>query len=273
MEKMKKYCLIVAGLLLAWTVQAQNPAKGFKAMEGGDYAEAKTIFEGALVLDENDPAANFGLSRYYGSPKSGEQDQEKALEYLVAAENNYPSDEKIQNKLAKMGMDKAEMVSRRDMIEKGFLEDAKDVNTVAALNTFLERFPESTSKAAAANYRNKIAYADALKAGTVEALDAFISSYPDAYENTAGIPIRDKKAAEVALKTNTEEGYLHFIKSYPEAIQLPQIKARLNAVAFENAKATNTIDGYQEFMANYPESIFLEQAKQKLEWLESKAGN
>jgi tetratricopeptide (TPR) repeat protein len=270
---MKKYILTFATLLIACTTYAQNPAKGFKAMEAGDYAEAKTIFEGALVLDANDAAANFGLSRYYGTAKSGEQDREKALEYLIAAEKNYPDDEKAQSKLAKTGMSTAELISRRDMLEKGFLEDAKDVNTVEALNAFLDRFPESSSLAAAANYRNKIAYSDAQKSGTVAAMDQFIATYPDAYENKTAIPERDKAAAEVALKTNTEEGYLHFIQSYPEAIQAPQIKARLVAVAFENAKAINTIDGYQEYLANYPESIFVAQAKQKLEWLESKAGN
>lgn len=270
---MKKYSLLFVSLLIVFAAQAQNPAKGFKAMEAGDYSGAKTIFEGALELDANDVAANFGLSRYYGSSKSGEKDPEKALSYMEAAEKNYPEDAKAQGKFSKFGMSKAGMVSRRDMIEKGFLEDAKDVNTVAALDGFLERFPESSSLVAATNYRNKIAYAAALKAGTLEALDNFVSTYPDAYENKSAIPARDKMAAETAMKSNTEEAYLHFMESYPDAIQAPQIEQRLNAVAFENAKAINSIDGYQEYIALYPESIFLEQAKQKLEWLESKAGN
>lgn len=275
MKQLSKSLFVSLLLLLASDfVAAQSLSKAFKALDAQDWQAARTAFEAALEVDKTDPAAHFGMSRLYGSKASGMRDKEMALKHLVQAEFGLGRlDDKSKSKLSKMGVSNAELVTRRDQIEKSFLQDAKNAGTVDAYNHFIERFPESPSARIATNYRNAKAFEEAKTAGTVDALDAFIASYPEAEEIEDVIVERDKKAAEEALKAGTVAAFSHFLAHYPEAPQAPQMQQRLNAAAFEEAKKTNTVNAYKAYIEKYPSSIFIMQAKDKLEWLESGGGN
>ena len=265
---MKKVLFVLLCCFGISLLHAQSPEKGFKALQANDYAQARSIFEATLETDPDNVAAHYGMSRIHGIAAAGDKDKEKALDHLIQAEWNYPKgDEKARAKLDKMGVTRANLTERRNRIEKSFLKEATEANTVAAYNAFMERFPESKSVQAALNHRNKVAYDNAQATGTVAALDEFIATYPKSYEAGKAIPVRDQMAADAALKANTESAFRDFIDHYPEAKQAPMIEQRLFATAFENAKAAGTSAALETYIRDYPDSIFIEQAKEKRDWL------
>lgn len=264
-----KTFLLSTLLLLALSAPLQaQVAKGLKALETKDYPTAKAAFETALITDPNDAAAHFGLSRYYGLPATGEKDNEKALASLEAAEAAFQkADDKEKARLDKSGVNKVNLTERRDRIESSFLESAKEINTIASYDAFLQRFPNSTVARPATNYRNDLAYKAAEAAATEAAWNDFITRYPEAEVLPQAITQRNQVAAAAALKTNTVNAYSAFIKNYPDAPQTPQMQQRLNAVAFEEVKTANTIAAYEQYIRDYPDSIFIAQARERLAYL------
>ncbi|MFN8394850.1 MAG: hypothetical protein U0176_09290 [Bacteroidia bacterium] len=267
---MKRATLFTA-LLLAVGIQAsaQCGAKGMKAIEDKNFANAWSAFEDCLKDDPNEISANFGMSRLYGMDPA-KKDMQKALDHLVIAETGWAKlADKDRGKYEKLGITTAELQTRRDRVEASFLEAAKQKSSVEAYDAFLLAFPNSASATVCRNYRNDLAYQLALKAGTVAALDDYLITYPDAENAKDVAKVRDEHATKEALAANTEEALENFLKRYPTAMQAPQIQQRLNAVAFENAKTANTVDGYREYIARFPDSVFIMQAKEKLEFLEA----
>lgn len=249
----------------------QNAAKGFKALEAGDYAAARSNFEGVLAESPDDVAANFGMSRIHGIKAAGDKDSEKALEYLEKAKVGWKAmDGKGQGKLEKMGIGVAALDQRQSQVESSFLAEAKKINTVAVYDGFLNRFPDSKHVRPATNLRNGKALEEARELGTVAALDKWLQTYPDAEEWKGVSKERDAQAADEALKTDSVEGYAHFVSHYPEALQAAQMRQRLNAKAWEETRTANTKEAYQSYIEKYPDSIFLEQAKSKLEFFQNR---
>lgn len=269
---MKNFVLLflLSGFLVG-NVVAQTASKGVKALNSKDYEEAWKNFEVAAITDPSDVAAQFGLSKMYGIDAAGRKDKAKALEHLLAAEAAWAKlDEKSQSKLSKLGVTTAELTSRRSRIEASYLEAAKDENTIAAYNVFLENFPESKSAVSATNYRNALAWEQTQANGSIAAMDKFLADYPNADEVKIATPIRDERATVLALQAGTEAALTSFLEKYPAAPQAPQVKQRLNAVAFENAKIENSVAAYKSYIERFPDSVFLTQAKERLEWLETK---
>jgi hypothetical protein len=269
---MKHYtCMILLALLIGGTLPAQT-AKGLKALEASDYKGAKAAFESALASDASDAGAHLGLSRYYGIQASGERDLEKAIASLASAEQLYnAADEKGKAKYEKSGVSATTLAERRSKVESAFLEQAKDVHTIAAYDAFLARFPASTVARPATNYRNELAFKAAETENTEASWNYFIKTYPEAEVLPQAIVNRNKVASEAALKANTVEAYAAFVRNYPDALQAPQMQQRLNSVAFDAAKAQNTAAGYEAYLRDYPDSIFAAQAKQRLEALRAGA--
>lgn len=266
---MTQYARILLFALLTWGSLSAQTAKGLKALEASDYKGAKAAFESALASDASDAGAHLGLSRYYGIQASGERDLEKAIASLASAEQLYnAADEKGKAKHEKSGVSATTLAERRSKIEAAFLEQAKDVNTIAAYDAFLARFPASTVARPATNYRNELAFKAAEAENTEASWNYFVRTYPEAEVLPQAIINRNKVASEAALKANTVAAYSAFLQNYPDALQAPQMQQRLNSVAFDAAKATNTVDAYQAYLRDYPESIFVAQAKQRLEALQ-----
>lgn len=261
-------CTFLCLLALASPVTAQNTAKGLKALEDKNYTEAQKIFREALIMDENDVAGNYGMSRIYSAAASGMKDPEKALEHLLVAEEAWKNaDSKVQAKLADMGVSKTAIAEQRTNLERAFLEEAKKAGTVEALDAFLNRFPDSGVNGAARNNRNAIAFQKAQALNSLEGWNDFVTKYPDAEEINLAKENRNRLATEVALATNSVAGYKEFLQKYHDAPQVPQIQQRLNAVAFEETKKVNTIEAWEAYIRNYPESIFLQKAKEQLNYL------
>lgn len=265
---MKKCLLFTALIVFSLPLLAQKATKGYKLLDDKEFDKAREIFEDVLQEDPNDVAANFGMSRYYGVTRTGDRDNEKALEYLVKAETDWEKlDDKTKGKYEKAGLTSGDLTTRRDKILKAMFEEIRKDGSIPELEAYAARFPGTRYAEQALARRDEMAYEMAANIGTIESLTDFLKKYPNSYEAKAARQKRDIMATDKALKENTIEGFRFFLDNYPEAVSAPQIKQRLFAAEWEAAQKANTLEAYEAYMKKYPDSVFFERAKAQVNLL------
>ena len=115
-------------------------------------------------------------------------------------------------------------------IEKLMLDQAKQKNSVDALNQFMLKFPKTSWMDNAIYYRDEVALKNAKAIGTVESIENFIKQYPDSVWLDSAVYARDKAAYTLAKTENTQSAYEEFIKMYPNSRWKEKAEYKLDAI-------------------------------------------
>jgi hypothetical protein len=207
-------------------VNAQSIKKGFKYLEKRDFLNAGNELQNALILNEIDIYANYGLALIYFNPDNKDYDVMKAYHFIKSAEENIKK--MTLKETSKFGSiaNEGQIMNQKIIIEDAFLnlqfENAQQANTVEAYQNFIERFAGCAYIPQIIALRNALAFKTAKEANKINAYKDFIQSYPEAEQITEACLLRDALAFEEAKKTNTVEAYTLFIKNYPSAKQVKE---------------------------------------------------
>ncbi len=240
----------------------QNVSKGFEAIEAKNFEEAEAIFSKALEKEPNDASAFIGMCRLYLNKGWKNWDAEKSLSYLIKAEEELKNfDANAWSKLEKMGLNPAELLQIRTMVEKRFLSIIDENPSEDAYNQWVERFPNSTARVNCEKARNVLASAEAEKGGTIESYSSFLKKYPTAVQAAEIMAKRDQMAMNEAKASENSGALALFIKNYPSSALLPQAEQMLHTRAYDEAKEIGTSAALMEYAAQYPTSVFADMAK------------
>ena len=110
-------------LSLPFSIHSQNLGKGFDAIEAHDFDNAKKVFDDAVIVNDHDIVALYGLAKVYNARAYKNSDPAKAIELIQKAEKEFKiADEKELKKMEKFKVGKAEIAFLRTSIEKRLLE-------------------------------------------------------------------------------------------------------------------------------------------------------
>ena len=185
-------------------------------------------------------------------------------------------------------------------------KQAKNQNTVAAYQEFLDRYPVGDFASLAeqnvqslqqlqAQRREADAWSQAQRLNTVAAYQNFVSSFPRSGHlsearqqiqalEAAAAQARDDAAYQQAQERNTQGAYQGYLDRFPGGRHreeaATQLKALQRAVkleaeyrAWQKAKEANTAEAYQIYLDQYPNGNFAEPARAKLGSLTKPSGN
>jgi len=130
------------------------------------------------------------------------------------------------------------------------------INTLAAYEEFIKKFPDAAQIPKAERNRNKLAF-DAIKLqNTAIGYSNYIKAYPHSEFIQQAIKLRNAAAYSDALKVNKLEAYQEFIKLYPDALEIADARKKQHQLMYEKAKRIKTLEAYNEFISLYPDGAY-----------------
>ena len=243
--------LLALFFLVVSVVSAQNPSKGFKAMEKGEFDKAEETFNKIIEKEPENAGALFGMSLLSLKHKGAETHSKVALTYLEKAEAAYEKmEDKDKEKMTEYGASATEMEAHRDKLEYLFYTRAKESQQLDQVQGFIDQFPNTKIMSDAIVLRNELAYKRVWERCASEGKSAglfeeFVKTYPKAVQVV-------QAKFEIAKINNTPESFEKFINEYPTSEFVKEAKEGAHQAAFDQAKEANTEAAFVTFIRKYP---------------------
>lgn len=221
-----RIALILAATPFAPDLFAQSLKKAFAVLEVHDYFRARTIL---LKQAKRHPVPSwYGLSVIAGRANNPFYHPDSCQAFIIRADAAFTAAaDKARANAAKVGVDHdAIEAQKRHSAQLGW-ELARDVNTVAAYDRYLDSYIGSP-------------FAD------------------DARR------VRDHLAFQAAREANTAAGYRDFLQRYPQAKEVYEARNRLNEAVYREATSARDIDSFRAFLRDHPDNPYAQQAEEEV---------
>lgn len=222
-----KYFVLLAFLSAGCsTAFAGDLEKAYKYLNTGDYANARKYLFEAYNDEPTNPAANFGLARFYTLKDNKAFNLDSANIFIKKAAAKLPIElpEHQMKKLLALGV--------RDYTIKNLQQDI-----------------------------NQLAYSVAEKENTVESYQHIIDDYTDSGLINRSVVARNQLAFIRAQATARPSAVDSFTKMYPDADQVKDAKDLYEKWTYEQTTANKTYQEYKKYMDMYPKGAYYAQAK------------
>ena len=232
-----------------------NIDKGFAALIEYDYFKAKRIFYNSPVKHQK--LANFGLATIYYRSDNPFHQIDSAYNCIKRCESIVlMSKRNAQKKLDKWHISNDTISKLKSLIEQSAYQYVKKENTIAAYETFMQRYWQSVWIQDATNNRNAIAFKEVLKVNTANAYQDFISKYPTSKE--ASIAKKNYELCHFTELTlsHTLFAYSEFIANNPQSPYLLAAQDSIFSLAVKNKEN----ESYYAFIKNYPNNKHVNEA-------------
>lgn len=137
---------------------------------------------------------------------------------------------------------------------------AKEVNTPAAYQDYIRRYPQSSNASEAREMVGKSKLDQILKADTVDECIRIMKTNPDpkTAETVAGL------AVKAALKETSVEALYDFLAYFKGNTGAPEVRRRLEELEFKSASEDASTIAMEYFLFRYPESRFVADGRKLL---------
>lgn len=221
-----RLAFILAATPFAPDLFAQSLKKAFEALEVHDYFRARAAFR--KHARKQPAAANYGLSVIAGRANNPFYDPDSCYAFIQRADAAYTAaPDKQRAAAAKVGVDHAAIEAQKRHAAQLGWERARDVNTVAAYDRYIDRYIGSP-------------FAD------------------DARR------VRDHLAFQQAREENSAAAYRAFLDRYPQAKEVYEARNRLNEAVYREATAARDIDSFKAFIREHPDNPYVQQAEEEV---------
>lgn len=220
---MKRFLLVVIGVLFSGFLCAGKLERGFAALEIYNYFKARELF--LHSMKRHAAGASFGLAEICSRTDNPFHDPLRAYNYVQEAKMSLPLVKHSERaRLARLGITDSSVRRLEMRIDSLCFRQAQKINTLEAYNRFIESNCDSQLVAGAIDLRNALAFSQ-----------------------TVGI--------------HTWQAYLGFISAYPQAAQVPVATARYHELLFLSSTAAGTLEVFENFLLAHPESPYRMQAE------------
>jgi outer membrane protein assembly factor BamD (BamD/ComL family) len=238
--------------------------KGYSRYLKNEFPKAQGLFKEALIENEDDVIANFGLALLY-SNSSFQFDGFKAFFYIRKAKEDILKLNEVQ--LSELSKDvkeipdvKGEIIKSYDAIEKKLFESITNKPTISESEKFVNEFPDSKYMVDVMQIRNNEWFNKVKEENKVVNYNTFIERFPDATALPDAIKLRNEVAYhDLALAPVLEKAY-EYLNRYPDSELTGKVILLRDSLEYENTKRLNTIEAYSAFIEKYPKSRQIEKA-------------
>ena len=209
-----KYTFYIV-LLTFFILAGCGVKKGYDALRVYNYFEAKEQFE--KKIEKHPAAASFGLASIYLRNDNPFSNIDSAYNYIQTAVKAYELlTEKDKLTIATFGVEKQTIVEKRQEISEVIFNRTKVKNTIEAYNTFITQHYFSYKKDTAIYLRDKLAYQQAKEINTSAGYQYFLNTYPTSVFFAEITNDLYTSQFYEATESKTAEAYSSFLKKYPQ---------------------------------------------------------
>lgn len=225
--------------------------KSLKLVKQGNLQEALVLFQKAKKKKEDDFGLDYVYSLYFLSPYQKTLKLDSSYMFCLSAIQKFQAVSPLEkNKYAPLGIDSAELYSRRDYLDSLGFSQAQRLESEAAYQYFLERFPQSRLAETAKQKRASLAFQRAKSENSYDAFMAFLDKYPDAEQARSAKEISDLLVFENTAKKGKISDWEAFIERNPNN---PYVLKALNRL-YELHTVEHKPSVYFDFVRKYPEN-------------------
>lgn len=225
--------------------------KSLRQVKAGDLNDAYKTLQNARQKQKDDFGVDYVYSLYFLSPYQKTLKLDSAYAFCLSAIDKFGK-ENAEGRIryAELQIDSLELYSRKDYLDSLGFSQAERLESEAAYQFFLEKFPQSARAETARRKRASLAFQQARQQNSYEAFMAFLAKYPDAGEASSAKEISDLLAFENTARKGQISDWENFISKNPNNQYLIKAQNRL----FELATLYHTPESYYQFITNYPEN-------------------
>lgn len=247
--KMLSIITTVCVLLLSATSWAGRIEKGYKAMSVYDYFSAKKHFTKALKYNES-PGAQ-GLAIIFLRQDNPFHNYDSALVYIERSIATFDMvKERKLLKYAAVGFSKDSLYAIRQNISSHFYQEAHASFSVLTLTQFIDRHPWAQEITEATQFRDSLAFFNAVKVNTSVAYKGFMDLYPKSkYYELASDNFYDVQFLE-STTDGSIDSYVTFIAENPTS----PLRGEAEDKVFELFTVDNSPESYEKFIQTYSEN-------------------
>ena len=223
--------------------------KSLRQVKEGNLNDAFKTLETARLKKINDFGIDYVYSIYFLSPYQKTLKLDSSYVFCLSAIEKFrKEDAEGKQKYVKLQIDSAELFSRKDYLDSLGFSQAARLESEAAYQYFLEKFPQSTRAETARQKRASLAFQQAKQQNSYDAFMAFLDKYPDAGEASSAKEISDLLVFENTAKKGKISDWELFIEKNPNNPYVIKAQNRL----YELATLYHQTESYLQFISNYP---------------------
>lgn len=231
--------------------QASGVKKAFRQIREGDLDEAYAGLRSLRLQGKADFGVDYVLSLYFLSPYQKTLKLDSSYSFCLSAIEKFKrEDASGRRRYQKLKIDSTELFGRKDYLDSLGFSQAERLESEAAYQYFLEKFPQSTRAETAQRKRASLAFQQARQQNSYDAFMAFLEKFPDAGEARSAKEISDLLVFENTAKKGKIKDWELFIEKNPNN---PYVVKAQNRV-YELSTLYHKPESYYRFIQSYPEN-------------------
>lgn len=244
--------------------------KSLQQVKEGNLAEAQRTLRQAQVKKLNDFGIDYVFSLYFLSPYQKTLKLDSSYFFCLQAIEKYKvAEPSAKRRYEKLEIDSAELFGRKDYLDSLGFSQAERLESEAAYQYFLERFPKSRLAETAKQKRASLAFQRAKTENSYDAFMTFLDKYPDAEQARSAKEISDLLVFENTAKRGKISDWEMFIERNPNNPYVLKAQNRL----YELSTLTHSAVSYQVFITNYPNNPNVSRAWEWIFYLDKSPRN
>jgi hypothetical protein len=244
--------------------------KSLALVKEGNLSDAFKTFQKARARKEDDFGLDYVVSIYFLSPYQKTLKLDSSYFFCLSAIEKFKKESpggKL--KYIKLNIDSTELFSRKDYLDSLGFSQAERLESEAAYQYFLEKFPQSRLAETAKQKRVSLAFQQAKKENSYEAFMAFLDKYPDADLARSAKELSDLLVFENTAKRGKILDWEAFIEKNPNNPYVLKAQNRL----FELSTLEHKPGFYKSFIERYPANPNVSKAWEWIFFLEKNVKN
>jgi hypothetical protein len=225
--------------------------KSLRQVKEGNISEALKTLTNARAQKKDDFGIDYVYSIFFLSPYQTTLKLDSSYIFCLSAIGKFKLESaEGKRRYEKLQIDSVELYSRKDYLDSLGFSQAARLESEAAYQYFLERFPQSSRAETAKQKRASLAFQRAKQQNSYDAFMAFLDKYPDAGEASSAKEISDLLVFENTAKKGKISDWEAFIEKNPNNPYVIKAQNRL----YELATLYHTSESYFNFIQNHPEN-------------------
>lgn len=268
---------IVLALTLVLSVSvamAGDIDKAFKALNTGDYVNARKYLMEVLADEPGSAPGFYGMAKYYFSKDNKAYNLDSANMFIKEAMYKLPMnpEDKGNKKAIALGVrDYTIQTLHKDINNEGY-GIAEKANTVESYQYFIDKYTDKGLVNRATEMRNQLAFIRARAANTYQAVDEFIKKYPAAEQQQEAKDLYEKLLYETTTADGAYQSYRNYTSKYPLGKYVKEANQRWEEEILKAYNKEHKLESYLQFERDYTFHPQLKQVQDSIYALATKDG-
>jgi hypothetical protein len=218
-------------------------------MEKGRWSEARELLKKTQKKEGPNTELSAAWAQWFFSKANPSYQVDSAYRYCqLAILQMQQLEGKNKDRLLRIGFDSTQLILYREKIDSTAFAETKEVNTEKGYESFIQRFPDSKQRSAAAELRDEVSFLDALKTNSYQSFEQYVRLHPTSHRALEAKTRYEKLLFDSKTKDRKFKSYVSFVNDF----QTSPYRALADRQIFEIATARGDTSAFLSFIDKFP---------------------